>query len=88
MPPHLLQFALATLVMIGVAFALRALLGTRRRADPVLWAGSIVAAGCLLGGLVGVIRAESNGWSVLGFGIVGGFVMLRRLRASQDASAS
>jgi hypothetical protein len=68
MSPRVVQLLVAAPFAVLVWLGARAALGPKRRKDPVLLAGIIVATGALVGGAVGLVLGEkgSIGFLVLG----------------------
>ena len=85
MPLHLIQFASALVVMLGVAVLLRRRLGQRARQDGLLFAMSVLSAGFLIGGIVGILLSEKGATATLGFGVLGALAAGYRWRASDAA---
>lgn len=83
---------LKLIIMVGVGLALfaamRRILGRRGRQDPVLLAGSIVSAGFVLGGGIGLILSERDAFMGLCLGVAGAVVMRRRWRALDKAGSA
>lgn len=88
MTPHLLQWIIAALVALGLTLALRRLLGQRGRQDSLLLGGSVVSAGFVLGGIVGLLLAEKRALGYLCFGVLVAVVMAGRWRATRPADSS
>ena len=85
---HLVQWIIAASVALGLTLAFRRLLGQRGRQDSLLVAGSVVSAGFVLGGIVGLLIAEKGALGYLCFGVLGGVAMAGRWRANRTADSS
>ena len=84
----LLKWIVAASLTLALTMSMRLLLNRRGRKDPILLAGSVVSAGFVLGGVVGLILAERGALTSLCLGAMGAVLMTRRWHSQEAVSVS